>query len=772
MSNEVSKTAMISTAKVSAKLKTAQLLQQQGQLPRAAVAYREVLAIDPRNLVALKSLGVISGQSENSEEALRYLDAALHVAPDDASIHCNRGLALHKMRRLNEALASFDRAILLKRDYTVAHFNRGNLLREIGRADDALSSFDRAIAHDPKFALAWFHRGILLQAMQRLDAALSSYDRAIALNRDFAAAHHNRGVVLLGLRRFNASLASFDVSLRLVPDLLSAWLNRGVALHELKRFDAALASYDKAISLKPDHGDAYLNRATTLHALKDFDAALASLDIAVSIAPHNASIHYSRGVLLRDMHSYEAAIASFETAASLKPDIPFLPGDILAAKMQICDWKDFESDMARITSGVEDNEAVVNPFCLLYLSDCASLQQKAARIYVREMYPRDDSLGVLAERRAHDRIRIGYFSADFRLHPVSILMAEVFKRHDRKRFEITGFSLGPAIEDDMRKDIAASVDRFIDLGGMSDRDSALLARELEIDIAVDLGGFTADCRAGILALRAAPIQVCYLGYLGTMGADYIDYLLADPVLVGATDLKNYDESIVHLPSYQANASERPMSAHAYTREYLNLPASGVVFCCFNSVYKITPQTFARWMRILGRVDDSVLWLYTTHATAMGNLCNEAGRLGIDPRRLVFAAHLPLAEYLARYRAADLFLDTLPYNAGATASDALWAGLPLLTCAGGSLASRHAASLLQAIGVPELIASTPAHYEELAVELARTPRRLAEIRQKLTANRRTCRLFDTRLFTETLETAYAHMYRTHRAGLPPAPLAVN
>ncbi len=367
---------------------------------------------------------------------------------------------------------------------------------------------------------------------------------------------------------------------------------------------------------------------------------------------------------------------------------------------------------------------------------------------------------------------MGYFSPDFRNHAVSILMAEVFETHDRSKFEVVAFSLGPDTRDEMRGRLEKGFERFVDVHGKSDEQIALLARSMELDIAVDLGGFTEGCRPRVLAMRAAPLQVSYIGYLGTLGAPYMDYLIADPVIVPEAHQEHYAEKIIYLPSYQANDSQRRIAQREFSREELGLPAQGFVFCCFNNNYKITPPTFDSWMRILHRVAGSVLFLYAGSATAQGNLSKEAVKRGIDPARVVFGQRLPPAQYLARYRAADLFLDTLPYNAGTTASDALWVGLPVLTCLGDTFAGRVAGSLLTAIGLPELITRTQSQYEDMAVALALDRGRLAGIKQRLAQNRHTQPLFDTPRFTRHLEAAYTQIYERYLAGLAPRHLYVG
>jgi predicted O-linked N-acetylglucosamine transferase (SPINDLY family) len=475
---------------------------------------------------------------------------------------------------------------------------------------------------------------------------------------------------------------------------------------------------------------------------------------------------------LRDLKRHAEALESYERALRIDPDLEWLHGTWLNARMQVCDWRDFEAHRDRLVRRIERREKAANPFPVLALTGSPEIQRIAAEIWVAERHAAGHALPEMPRRPGHGKIRIGYFSADFYEHATSYLMAELLERHDKSSFQVTAFSFGPDTRDEMRGRVEAAVDRFIDVGRRSDEEVAMLARSLEIDIAVDLKGFTEDSRTDIFALRAAPIQVSYLGYPGTMGAGFIDYLVADPTIIPEGHERHYAESVAYLPnSYQVNDSRRRIAEKSFTREELGLPRDGFVFCSFNNNYKITPDVFDRWMRMLREVEGSVLWLLQDNEWAAENLRMEAGRRGIAGDRLVFARRMPLAEHLARHRLADLFVDTLPYNAHTTASDALWAGLPVLTCPGEAFAGRVGASLLNAIGLPELIARTPEEYEAAAIELANDPARLREIRQRLADNRLAAPLFDAGLFATHIEAAYTAMYGRYRDGLAPESIRV-
>jgi predicted O-linked N-acetylglucosamine transferase (SPINDLY family) len=445
---------------------------------------------------------------------------------------------------------------------------------------------------------------------------------------------------------------------------------------------------------------------------------------------------------------------------------------ILHIKMKVSDFPNVESQFAQVSEEILRGAKVSVPFPILAISSSLEVQRKAAEIWVSNRHPVRAALPPLIKRARHGKIRLGYFSAGFRNDPTSYLIADLIEKHDRSNFEIIAFSFGPDQKDKMRSRMEAAFDQFIDVRNQSCRYSTILSRNMEIDIAIDLGGFTAFSRTDIFALRAAPIQVSYLGYPGTMGADFIDYIIADRIVVPEDSKRHYCEKIVYLPnSYQVNDTKRSISDKTFTRAELGLPPMGFVFCCFNNNYKITPRIFDRWMRILKQVKGSVLWLFEGNEKAAGNLRKEALARGVNAERLIFAKRLPLDEHLARHCSADLFLDTLPYNAHTTASDALWAGLPVLTCLGETFAGRVAASLLNAIHLPELITTTPEAYETLAIELAANADRLAEIKHKLAKNRLTTPLFDTNLFTKHIEAAYAAMYERYHADLAPSHIYV-
>jgi predicted O-linked N-acetylglucosamine transferase (SPINDLY family) len=759
---------------VSAELEQARSLDQQGQLAEATSICQEILKRQPNDIDSLILLAELVVKKEDAGQAIGLYSKVIALRPDHALAYYKRGNLLQKSERMEAALASYDQALALNPGYANAFCNRGVVLGRLNRLDEAWASYNQAIALNPDDALACFNRGVVLRELERSEEALASYDQAIAIRPNYAEAYCNRGILLQVLKQWDAALASYNQCIEIDSGFSQAYFNRGTLLKQRGRSDAALASYDQAIEINPNYADAYCNRGLLLANLKRWDAAFASFDRAIALKPDFVEVYGNRAEALLQLKQFQAAIASYDRAIILKPDFSFPFGMRRHAKMHICDWNGLDSDVERLIAGLEADATVSPPFPMLALLDSAPLHHKTAQIWVREEHPIDRTLPALLKHPSRDKIRIGYFSADFHDHPVAALMAETIEAHDRSRYEVTAFSFGVDTQDDMRRRMERAFDRFIDVGGKSDQDIALLARSLGMDIAVDLAGYTGGSRTGIFALRAAPVQVNYLGYPGTMGAEYMDYLIGDRTVVPEAHQCHYTEKIVYLPdSYLPHDSSRTISDKVFTREELGLPPTGFVFCCFNNSYKITPDTFDGWMRILSRVENSVLWLSQNNPTAAGNLRQEAVRRGVDAGRLIFANRMSsLPQHLARHRVADLFLDTRPYNAHATALDALWAGLPVLTCIGEGFAGRVAASLLNAIEMPELIAATPAQYENLAVQLAANSEHLAAVRLKLTRNRLSTSLFDTRAFTKHLEAAYTKIHERCQARLPPEHIYVE
>jgi protein O-GlcNAc transferase len=659
---------------------------------------------------------------------------------------------LHQQGQLEKAIELYGVVIEGMPERAEPYYKRANALNGLGWAEEALKDYDRAIGLNPSYAYALCNRGSVLERLGRREEALASYDRALAVDPQDPLTHYNRGSVLKDLKRFEEALASYEAAIGLNADLAAAYVNRGNVLQALQRHEAAVESFDRAIALNPAIAEAF----------------------------------QGRGLSLRTLKRLEQALEDYNKAIELDPAGKYLVGVRCEVKMQLCRWDGWSEDVDLIAKGVGEGKPVCMPLALATLMDSPSLLRSAAEIWMRDQICDNRDLdsdprriaerprtpvsvtgGATATPRGSSKIRIGYFSSDFRAHPVAHLTAGLFERHDRTKFEVTAFAFGPDTSDPILARLTKAFDRFIDVRQKSDLEVVALARDLKLDIAVDLNGLTAHCRTKIFAGRAAPIQISFLGYPGTMGAGFMDYLIADGMVVPSAYQSHYTEKIVYLPgSFLPFDSGYAIADRTFAREELGLPSTGFVFCCFNNSNKITPEVFERWMRILSRSEPGVLWLQQANAAVSANLRKEASRRGIDERRLIFAdrtASLP--DHLARLRAADLFIDTFPYNAHATAIDALWAGVPLLTYAGESFASRVAASLLHTAGLPELIARSPAEYEEKAIALAADPARLGQMRRALLG--RDTSLFDTERYARNLEAAYSTIYERHRSGCAPA-----
>ncbi|MBK9117541.1 MAG: tetratricopeptide repeat protein [Betaproteobacteria bacterium] len=758
-------------------LEQAVALHRAGRLAEAAGLYRSLLAAQPGHRDALRLLGTLEAQRGNLDEARRLVARLQGVGADTAAAHAHLGDLYASARQFDAALACYDRALALDPRLAVAQFNRALALHTIGRHADAVAGYDALLAVDPGSADAWNNRGGALAALRRFDEALASFDRALALRPGFAQAGANRAAALqeavrAGRARSDDALAAADGAVAAAPQLAEARVNRGTALRDMGRTAEALADYDAAAALEPGLAAAHLNRGMALAALARHQEAVSAFDRAVALEPRSVAALTNRGVSLAWLKRNAEATRDFARALEVDPARPAVAGLWLHARANCCDWDGYDEAVHRIIADVRAGRRVVSPLPMLALTDGAQDQSACARTWVRDTMPAAPVPLWRGERYDHARIRVAYLSADFGEHAVAYLMAGVFEAHDRDRFEIIAIASGPGDGGPMRARVRAAFERFVDVGQKSDRDVAALLRELEVDLAVDLNGHTLGSRTGALAWRPAPVQVSYLGFPGTSGADYVDYVLADRFVIPAAQRAQFTEKVVWLPDvFQANDRKRAIAARAPARAEAGLPDRAFVFCAFGNSYKITPAVFGVWMRLLQGCDGSVLWLLGGETATVDNLRREARARGVDPERLAFAPRLPYAQHLARYRLADLFLDTLPFNGGATVSDALWAGLPVLTCAGEAMAARMGGSLLRAVGLPELVTASLADYEATAALLAREPGRLAALKATLARNRDTCPLFDTQRHCRHLEAAYAAMHERQRRGAAPESFAV-
>lgn len=683
-----------------------------------------------------------------------------------------QAMAEHQAGRLDEAERLYMRVLATHPNQIDALHLLGVVAMQRGRTDEAERLIGRAVALKPDFVSAFYNLGNARREAGRLEDALASYDRAIALRPGYGEAHYNRGNALMALKRPREALDAFDAALRALPQLAEAHNNRGAVLKEMGRLDEAAESYGRAIALRPDFAEAHYNLGVAQEALRRPDRALDCFDRTLALRPDLPEALNSRGNVLLELRRHAEAARCFARLVEVALDFPYATGRLHHAMLHCCDWSRHAALTARVEQAVLQGRRAAMPFSFLAVSASPDSHRRCAETFAADQFPPAAVPVWRGGRYDHGRIRLAYLSADFRDHPVPILLAGVLERHDRARFQTIAVSLAPDDGSPMRRRLESAFETFIDATRLDDRAIAEKLRALEVDILVDISGFTQGVRTGILAHRPAPVQVNYLGFPGTMGAPYVDYILADATVVPPGEIRHVSEQVVHLPdAYQANDDKRAIAAAAPTRAAAGLPEQGFVFCCFNKNYKIMPDVFDIWLRLLQRVEGSVLWLLEANATASANLRREAQRRGVDPARLVFAPRVRPDEHLARHALADLFLDTLPYNAHTTASDALWAGLPLVTCTGTAFPGRVATSLLRAAGLPELVTPDLAAYEALALRLATEPGPLAGIRARLVANRATCALFDTDRMRRHIESAYATMHARHQRGEAPQGFAV-
>ena len=619
-------------------------------------------------------------------------------------------------------------------------------------------------------AAHFMRRGRMLLKQQRPADAIVWMDRALEYDPWNAEIFYQRGNARMALADFAAAAADYTQALNAKSDFADAAFNCGLALQRLRRFDEALDRYDRALSIKPGDAEALNNRGNVLQELQRNEEALAAYEQALAVRPYYVEALYNRAVLLMLLRRTADGVAAYRNLLAIAPDYPYAEGRLLQASMICCDWSRYGELTAAVETGIAGGRRSIEPFAYLAVVSSPESQRRCAEIYGADFAALP--LPPVPRRAGGGRIRIGYIAGEFRHHATGFLMAGLFEMHDKSRFELIAFDKAGDDGSAVRARINRAFEAIVDIRGRNDDEIAAMVRDRGIDLLVDLNGFVGVAHPGVCARRPAPLQINYLGAPGTMGMDGYDYIIADRVVIPPGDEVHYSEKVVRLPdSYQVNDAQRRIDENTPDRAACGLPADAFVFCCFNNNYKITPPVFAVWMRLLAKIDRSVLWLLEDNAEAAANLRREAAVRGIDPQRLVFAARTDLDRHLARQRCADLFLDTLPCNAHTTASDALWAGLPLLTCAGNTFTGRVAASLLAAVGMPELVAGSIAEYEARARELASSPEKLAEIRRRLKQNRLGCALFDTARYCSNLESAYTTMWQRHLRGESPQGFSV-
>jgi predicted O-linked N-acetylglucosamine transferase (SPINDLY family) len=744
-----------------------------GRYAEALEFFNRALALRPRYAIALANRGISLIHLGDCKRAVHSLSEALQQAPYNPDTLVNRGIALARLGRREEAIADYEMALALRPDYVEPAFNRAVLLADLGRTLESVEGYDRVLALAADHAEALNHRGAALMRLERFEQALASFERALDIVPTMAEAHNNRGLALGHLKRFDSALESIDRALQLRADFPDALSNRSWVLLPLGRPMEAIAHLEKALAIKPDFVEAWTILGTAFKSCERPAEALRCFDRALELDPECEDALGGRGVLLIETQRYADAITCLRRLMAFAPRNDYALGNLLEAQMRCCDWSEYTALRAQVVEAVSRRQQAVRPLFFLAVADDPAAQLACARMYAERHYASFHAEPFPPRLTSKEKIRLAYVSGDLRDHPVSYLTAGLFERHDRRRFEVSAISLRPPQDSAIGRRVQAGVDEFLDASSMSDALIVSRMRELGVDIAIDLSGYTGAGRTGIFARRAAPLQVNYLGFPATMGASFMDYIFADEFLIPAHGREHCAEHVVYLPnSFQANDDRREIDQVMPSRRDQGLPERGFVFCSFNNSYKLNPAFFGVWLRLLAAIPDSVLWLVGDNEWAEDNLRSCALAQGVSPERLIFARRLPYAKHLARLGLADLCLDSLPFNAGTTASDALWAGVPILTCAGSAFAARMAGSLLRAIGLPELITYNMEDYEALGLRLARDPALLAGFRARLAANRLTSPLFDTARFCRDIESAYASMWERYCRGEAPAGFTVR
>jgi len=712
---------------------------ESGKPDRAKELLLVVLEAEEDNVIALEIISFIESSLGNFTSAKSYLLSLLNLNPNSASGYRLLGVNFAQQKDWVEALAYISKAIDINQNDQIAYSTLANVFAGLENYDKAIDACNKAISIDPNYPEAWLNKGNIFYKLQNYQEAINSFNKAITLDAIY----------------------------------VEAISNKANALTHLKKYEEAITLYESAILIKPKYVEAWINKASCYGLMQYYSDALKCVQHAISMNSNYAEAWITLGKIYAETNFLEDSLKSYQQALKLRPESPFLEGLIFRLKENLGNWENFEQERIHLSQNISKQKKAVPPHALLSILDNPELQLQAAKIWTQYEHPQNFSLGP-PQKFKHSKIKIAYFSADFKDHPVTYLTTELFELHDRERFEVYGFSLKRANNSPVRQRLVSAFDHFIEVDDKSDLEIAQLARNLEIDIAIDLGGHTQDSRTGVFALRAAPIQVNYLGFAGTMGAEYIDYLIADRVIIPEQYQAYYLEKKVYLPnSYMVDDSSRLPSNQSFQRSDFGLPESGVIFCCFNNSYKFNPPRIASFAKILAGTPNSVLWVSENNASFQKNLLAEFNKLGIPESRIIFAGRIEaLADHLARYRVADLFLDTSPYNAHTTAVDSLKAGTPVISLAGKTYASRAGASLLTAIGLPELITSSEEEFIKLAIVLGNDPLALSSLKERLKANYQMMPLFNSKRFCSHLENAYQEMHRKDLNNLPPADIFIS
>ena len=708
--------------------------------------------------------------NNHTHAAMAEINVLLALHPKHATLHYLLGLCYRKTNQLTQAQSCLETALEIESNFTDAQFALANVLKHASNYDMAEIAYQKTIQLDSKHEKAYFNLGVIYQLTNKPKQALTAYQQAVQLKPDYPEALNNLGNLYKSNQAYEEAKRCYESALAINP-MAETCYNLGQTLQQLKSTPEAIKAFQHAIQLKPDYLNAWLSLALILEKNGKYTMAVEAYNKAITLKPDDAQIYNSLALTYKKMKLLEPAIACYNKAYTLDPSMTEALGALIQNKMHACDWDNLEPLFESLSKAIQHGQYVV-PFNLLATPLSATIQKQCAETYTQAKYPLQQALTDPNTRYPHKKIKLGYFSADLHNHATAYLMADLFANHDRSQFEVIAFSFGPVQDDEMAVTVRQRFDQFHEVGKLTDLEVAQLARKLEIDIAIDLKGYTRGARPAIFAHKPAPILVSYLGYPGTLGATYFDYIVADPIIIPQTAQQDYTEKVAYLPdTYQVNAKRQVISPVEMTRANHGLPDNVFVYCSFNNNFKITPDVFEIWMRLLKQTPDSVLWLFEANPAATKNLTTQAKCMGIDEKRLIFAKKVSQAQHLNRYYYADIVLDTFYYNAHTTTSDALWVGCPVVTCIGDTFPARVAASILTAHGMNELITHSKEEYEALALSLAQDPERLKCLRKKINQHKDTHPLFDIQQYTRHLEQLYQQMQHRHQQSLMPDHIGV-
>jgi len=632
--------------------------------------------------------------------------------------------------------------------FGIIHFKMKNY-------EAAINSFKECIKINPKREGYYNNLGGVYKDKENYNEAIKNFNTAIDLNQNYFGAYNNKGLVLKKLGLISEAEEFFLKSIKIKPDFSEAYNNLGILLKEQKRIQEASYSFDNAIYYNSSYAEAYNNKGVLLKDLKIFKDAIECFDKAINIKKNYAEAYYNKALVYSNLNEFEISKACFEQAYKLNKDLDLLLGDKFFFGLKFGDWNNYSGDKNEILQNLKIKKNYsISPFIILNISDSSIVQFKNNKNYCETRFKKNNYNFTNIFKKNQKKIKVAYLSPDFRNHAVGYLVHDLIKHHDKSKFEIIGFYFGPKKKDDLNKKLSLIFDQFFNVTDYSDQKVADLIRSLKVHIAVDLTGHTRDQRMGIFERKCAPIQVNYLGYVGTIASDFYDYIVVDPFLVPKKNNKFFSEKLVYLPCFQSRKFES-LATHNVTKADKGLPDNKIVFCCFNSSFKITPEIFDRWTQILKLVPNSILWLISDNEFFSNNLKKETKKRGLEVERIFFSKRTNYKDYLLMYKLADIFLDTFPFNAGATASNALWSGVPVITQSGDSFCSRMAGSLLTSLDLKELITFSEEEYVLKAIELGNSLQRLNEIKIKLKRNVSRVN-FDK--FLKHLEFSYEEMVR--------------